>query len=332
MIAIVAPDDDESAKAVMAALERAGRRDVMLLDLEKAFETLTLSWHSDSLGSRWSVANHSPGAGTQRIDEQSLSAVWWRRPARSLDSAFFRYPQSGNLDAFEMFWSLHWLLESLPPSLFPLGHPHALAVAENKHLQLAAARQAGLCVPESCHSNDIAALMEFASSRTLLAVKALRLPAITPAGEYDWRTARPMACKSVSSSLLLGRLQSIKATQLFCQDAIQRKTDLRIVVLPGEIIAVEIDLSNLKNDVLDWRPGVAESAQRIVSVPPDLEQKLRQFLALMNLKSGHFDLAVPDFGPPVFFECNPNGQWDWIQKLTGHPIDDAMARALADPR
>jgi len=33
-------------------------------------------------------------------------------------------------------------------------------------------------------------------------------------------------------------------------------------------------------------------------------------------------------GEHVFFECNPNGQWLWIEELTGAQIGKAIAELL----
>ena len=49
----------------------------------------------------------------------------------------------------------------------------------------------------------------------------------------------------------------------------------------------------------------------------------------MELKAGYFDFARPEEGPPVFFECNTNAQWYWIEQITGHPISEAIAQGLA---
>jgi hypothetical protein len=34
----------------------------------------------------------------------------------------------------------------------------------------------------------------------------------------------------------------------------------------------------------------------------------------------------------VFFEINPNGQWAWLEELSGAPIGEALAHELAGVR
>jgi hypothetical protein len=40
------------------------------------------------------------------------------------------------------------------------------------------------------------------------------------------------------------------------------------------------------------------------------------------------DFGVDAAGRWQFFECNPNGQWGWIEQETGLPIAAAIARLL----
>ena len=51
----------------------------------------------------------------------------------------------------------------------------------------------------------------------------------------------------------------------------------------------------------------------------------------MHLEFGCFDFAMSkETGEPVFLECNPNGQWLWLEKETGAPISRAIATSLAN--
>jgi hypothetical protein len=325
MIVIVATSDDLSMAPVIEALGRLGRKDVFRLDLETAFEDVSLSFRAGAGGIRWSVRSLSHPE--LKFDAESVSSVYWRRPVRFLGSPFLGIPTSENLDSLEVFWSIRWLLEALPERVFPFGHPHSFARGENKHRQLATAREIGFAVPETCHSNEIAVLEDFVSSQAEIAVKAMRMPAVSSEGEV--KDARHIACRSFTSSFLLERLRKARRTQLYCQQTVHRKRDLRIMVFPQDTIAAEIDTSALAEGKLDWREHMSEIPHRIVPLDPAFERQLREFLRILGLSAGYFDFAVPETGPPVFFECNTNAGWFWIEHLTGHPISEAIARELA---
>jgi hypothetical protein len=295
------------------------------LDLETAFEDLSVEFKADSHGVRWFI---QPKADPLRhFGAEDVSAVYWRRPVRVLGSPFLGIPTSKNLDALEIFWSVRWLLEALPENLFPFGHPASFTRGENKHRQLAVARQVGFVIPETCHSNNLTVLDDFVTCRQEVAIKAMRMPAVSSEGTV--KDARHIACRSFPSELISTRLHSVERTQLYCQQVIRRKSDFRIMVLPQETIAAEIDTSALEAGKLDWREHTLDLTHRIVTIDPAFDRQLREFLRIMGLSAGYFDFAVPEEGPPVFFECNTNAGWFWIEKLTGYPIAEAIARELA---
>ena len=52
----------------------------------------------------------------------------------------------------------------------------------------------------------------------------------------------------------------------------------------------------------------------------------------LGLNFGCIDLIVRPDGDVVFLECNPNGQWLWIELTTGQKISEAIASFLMNPR
>lgn len=324
MIVIVATTEDTAIKSVVEALERFGRTDVLWLDLEKALDEVTLESRITDGTPGWSI--RSKKRPKLLASPETITAIYWRRPISHIGSPFMGIPTSANLDGVEVFWSIRWHLEAMPSRLFPLGHPWAFLRAENKHRQMETAREIGFRLPETLHSNDPAQLARFARSHSPVAIKALRMPAVSSTGEVH--RARHLSCRSFDGEELAGRVEGRERCQLYCQEAIARTCDWRITVLPHRTICAEIDTSPLQGNKLDWREHSYELAHRIIDLDPAFEAKLRDFLDKMELTSGYFDFAVPEDGPPVFFECNTNAQWLWIQEVTGYPIAEAIAREL----
>jgi hypothetical protein len=73
--------------------------------------------------------------------------------------------------------------------------------------------------------------------------------------------------------------------------------------------------------------GLAHIAQEC----PELEGRLHGYMKALGLNFGCFDVMVARSGEPVFLECNPNGQWLWVEKMTGLPIGEGVARELMTP-
>jgi hypothetical protein len=326
MIVIVTYEEDLAAKAVQDALARQGRTGVFWLELENCQSKYQFTLTADDSSISWRLSRRDQPEIVLTPDK--ISSVYWRRAVKSPGSRLLSLPTPDILDDYEMFWSVRWALEALPHDLFPLGHHLAHAKAENKHRQVAAALKQGWKIPRTCHSNDTAMLSAFAFAEGSVAIKALRVPALVRPGEED--KARHIACKSFDAETLVPRLEGAGSTQLFCQQVIKRSHDLRIMVFPSQTIAAEIDVRPLENNKLDWREQSLDLPHRIIPVDAAFDRQLRGYLAEMGLKAGYFDFAVPaDGGAPVFFECNTNAQWLWIEMVTGHPIAEAIARELA---
>ena len=67
----------------------------------------------------------------------------------------------------------------------------------------------------------------------------------------------------------------------------------------------------------------------MVSLPPEIETALKTMLTQYGLRFGAFDMIVTPDGEYVFLELNPNGQWLWIETITGAPMSRAIADLLA---
>jgi len=49
---------------------------------------------------------------------------------------------------------------------------------------------------------------------------------------------------------------------------------------------------------------------------------------IMGLRYGAFDFIVDKSGDYFFLECNPSGQWLWLEKVTDVNISQAVANEL----
>ena len=62
--------------------------------------------------------------------------------------------------------------------------------------------------------------------------------------------------------------------------------------------------------------------------PPEITASLFAYLDSFGLVFGAFDFAVTDHGEWIFLECNPSGQWAWLEDETGLPMVAAFADLL----
>ncbi len=68
----------------------------------------------------------------------------------------------------------------------------------------------------------------------------------------------------------------------------------------------------------------------------DIDERLSascvKFLDHFGLRYGAFDFALDNNAQPWFLECNPAGQWGWLEELTCLPITTALVDLLLSLR
>jgi hypothetical protein len=69
-----------------------------------------------------------------------------------------------------------------------------------------------------------------------------------------------------------------------------------------------------------------------VVVEPKLLAACLNFLDHFGLLFGAFDFAVDGEGRPWFLECNPAGQWGWLEDFTDIPITSTLVDLLLSLR
>ena len=65
-------------------------------------------------------------------------------------------------------------------------------------------------------------------------------------------------------------------------------------------------------------------------VSEDIERNILAFASRLQLSYGAFDFIETRNCEMFFLECNPAGQWLWIEEKIGMPISEAVAEFLVD--
>ena len=194
-----------------------------------------------------------------------------------------------------------------------------LAEAKPKIAQLECAKDVGLRIPDTLITTSVDALKEFAA-------------------RHDGHiVAKPIQAQVVGSDdrvLVVGTRQltsgyfesATKFSPCYTQEKLLLKSEIRVVVFGAQLHSFRLtakekadDLKQLKLSQIDHeRCELDESTSR----------KIRSLMLLYGLEFGAIDLAVVDEKEPVFLELNPNGQWLWLQYMTGENLIDPFIDLL----
>lgn len=113
------------------------------------------------------------------------------------------------------------------------------------------------------------------------------------------------------------------------QRYVEKDYELRVTVVGNAIFAAAIESQRSERSKIDWRRYDTKNTPYYpYRLPDEVEQAILNLMRQLGLEYGAIDLIRTTTGEYVFLEVNPGGQWGWVESLTGHPINEAIARWL----
>ncbi len=251
---------------------------------------------------------------TRTLPFDGVRSLYYRRPTLPAYSTLSN--QNARFATAQVRAGLRGILDNLP-DCFYVNHPAAIATAEFKAAQLRVADELGMLVPDTLITNSLDDARAFAAEHSEVIYKPLH------ATDYE-RAGEPVTIwtRTVTSDELDVR---VAVTLHLFQEKVNKVADWRVTVIGGEVFCVQIEHPDA---ALDWRYDYEALTYSVVEPPERLVRQLHAFLDRFGLVFGCFDFGLTSSGEPVFFECNPNGQWAWIESVTGLPMTAAFADLL----
>lgn len=310
MILAVSHRDDLHALAVQHAVRSRSSHDFHIVESDNVSGRKSLSWNSHS-----DEEDGAPAATlltSEGIDVAVEEAVllWWRRPKadqeitaragtaheRSLVNNDCRGALGGVLAAtFRGQW---------------ISPPEATDRAADKVYQLALAREAGFRVPRTLVSQSREDIIAFTRRVERTIVKPV-VGARGPALYTRWLDAP----EGISAS-------SFEVCPAIYQEYIKGRRHIRLNCFGEQMYAALIE-----TDELDWRPNL-NVPMSPWPVPEDLRRRVGTVLRRLGLRMGVVDLKLTPQDEPVWLEVNPQGQFLFLEPLTGEPLTEHFADFL----
>lgn len=261
----------------------------------------------------------------------------------------------------EMFWhSLPYLFMKQGIPCYPFTKsPDNYNASALKPLQLYWAKKIGLKIPDTQIGNDVNAGLTFLQNKEQVAVKAAHFvsidrddltkffhthykyalnkfhPNITPNEEEikDLLKKHNYAYPTnlLSSELIKNNAASIGQSAIIMQDFIPKKADLRIPFVNDKIFPCAIFSQTSEKTKIDYRLDFSfedNLHHEYHPLPPDVEEKLIQLMAALNIEYGCIDMVLTPDDDYLFLEVNIDGCWVWVEEKTGAPIAQNLIDAM----
>lgn len=313
MILIITRKDDVHADIVAKKLTDMGEGFFRLnTDSVHLYET-TLS--TGSMFIRNTVTGN-------KICLEDIRSVWLRRRS---------FPEGTNVVAeYKSFMEEEWLnfyrnISCPLKNKFWINHPFAIENAKGKLTQLDVARSVGFLTPDTLYTNSITDLLAFKEKYG----KCIYKP-------HDGGVISSTTDKMVYTNIVPDEFYRNPDTEKrlrICpgifQPYIEKSYELRVTVVGKQIFATKIDSQKSPRTMVDWRKydfrNVPHTTEELST-----EEELRcvEITKRLGLVFGAIDMIVTPEKMFYFLEINANGQWAWIEALTGQPISREIANLL----
>lgn len=260
----------------------------------------------------------------EKINFSEIKSIWYRRPNHFnllINDSVQREYAEGEL---KIFLENLWLMKS---DIFWLNNPIYLNLARKKLYQLRIAQEEfGFKIPPTIITNNSSEIKSFyRRHRGKIIFKAIYNEFLNY-GDKSFNIPTTFVGKEHFKQLDF----LLKIPCLF-QKFIEKKFEFRITVVGNNIFPARIDSQKNPFTIVDWRnPKFIDKLNyEIVDIPKDISQKIINFMKRLKISFGAFDFIVDKNGQFYFLEVNPNGQWYWIENLTGALISEAIADILS---
>lgn len=290
--------------------------------------------NTDDLATSWRIVSRSRRDGDsttftnlhngKSFSWSAVTAVWYRRP--NLPTEFLPHLADACKDfaALETYSLVQHLLSSLPrrPVIW-VSDPHVMSRANSRFVQFDAARNAGFNIPDTLISNDPDAVAQFArtAETDTFAVKR-----ISSHSRLDGNISFFTNC--LSRTELIEKSAQAQLCPTLVQHYIPKRCEYRVTVIGEAVFVCRLASQDNPTARVDWRQTNPAFVGHEIVDSPAIAARTRTVVKTLGLNFGAVDLIETPNGEIVFLEVNPNGQWLWIEQITGARMTQAMTELL----
>jgi glutathione synthase/RimK-type ligase-like ATP-grasp enzyme len=252
---------------------------------------------------------------------EKVKSVWYRRPGTPQIDLDVKEVSARNFAEKECEVTLSALWQEL--EVLWVNHPRYIQYATRKPHQLKIASTFGFNIPETILSNNPGRIKDFwLGHDKKVIVKTLHQDAIEIGGENYFAYASILQSEVFTNSKMLSLSPSI------FQQYIKPKLELRVTVIGEQVFTAAID-SISAGSKADWRRILPDKQKWFIyKLSDDLNKKCIDLVHHYNLNFGTIDFILSENEILYFLELNANGQWVWIELITGMKMCDEMISLL----
>jgi glutathione synthase/RimK-type ligase-like ATP-grasp enzyme len=262
-------------------------------------------------------------AGDEQIDLESIKSVWFRRPSPSIAHEEITDDVAREYIAEESKTFMHDAWNAMECFWLP-APPPVIRKAEFKASQLRLAGSLGFELPPTLFTNNPDAFLDFYREHNGNIVSKIPSSSL-----YRFIGTRFNRYTQVVSKRDIAHARGIQLCPMIFQAYVPKRVELRITVVGRDVFAAEIHSQHSNHTRHDWRRYDRYQTPYFQhELPRALQSRCIELVERLGLCYGAIDMVLTPDGRYVFLEINPNGQYLWIEEMTGLPISDSICDLL----
>jgi len=312
-VLIITEQLDPHADAVLDQVERHGCR-VFRLNTEDLLSDYSFEWRPDS----GLLLCDRVG---RELNQTRIRAAYLRKPKPVRPREVVGDIGVATLIESESKWFLQ-ALYGLPINW--VNNYWANQRGQTKLAQLELARSIGLTIPPTIVTNKVYEAKAFVATHNHeVLCKTFLNTGVKIRGEYGSIFAHKLSTLESESEI-----DRVAAAPVILQAYVEKKYEVRLTVMGQRIFACAIYSQTNDDTKIDWRVDPFSCEHEMIEPPPEIAEKCRELVRRGGLQFSTMDFIVSTNSEWVFLENNPNGQWLWMEIVTGAPMAAAMADLL----
>jgi hypothetical protein len=324
---IVTSESDTHADAVINELKKVQQKiliNPVRLNSENFIKNTNYFYEWQSSGRR---INSFLSFKDSLVNVQDIGVIWWRKPDQYAvfpevtDDSAIKYCQQETESLIYSLWGLY-------PQAKWVNCYYRMRLPSHRINQIPIAQNLGIKIPPTLITNSYEAICDFLKIQGNCIIKPMRYSGFVHDGKQYACYTRPIDLNTIKIFK-----HSIQLAPVFLQKRINKKAEYRVTLIGKNHFVCRIEAQHINDaDVtLDWR---VTEPEKLIHTPDELPKEyIKQLFKMLDefgLNFGAFDIIRDDDDTLYFIELNPNGQWYWIEILTGMPMVKAMIELIEE--
>lgn len=261
------------------------------------------------------------GVDNKKYNLSDFSSVWWRmKPI--VPSEF----KGGVGSLVEKFIVQEWgqvlrTLHHFTSDAYWVNPYEKHERISYKPFQLKLAQDCKLTIPRTTISNNVDEIQSVFSKKDEIIYKTLSSLIVPPHGII-------FSTKVTLQNIIENKESILKNPGIF-QEYVDKAYEARITIVGDKVFGVKIDSQSSNKTSVDWRKDQLRPMYDCFELTSTTLKKLLKFHRNAGLVYAAYDFIISKEGEEIFLECNPGGQWLWLDNALKLGISEALADILA---